>query len=106
MVVLGTKAANIIGDSSREQRHLEAQLMQQPREETIEFVAEAATALVRNFVEERFFLQDDWLSVVNREILEWDSQKMGFVQGLQCLQGRLQRIRAHRGREMDSIQIV
>jgi len=61
---------------------------------------------VRNFVEERFFLQDDWLSVVNGEILEWDSQKMGFVQGLQCLQGWFESIRAYWGWEMDSIQIV
>ena len=53
--------------------------MQQPCEETIEFVAEAAAAPAHDFVEERIFSQDDWLSVVNGEILERNSQKMGLM---------------------------
>jgi hypothetical protein len=54
-------------------------LMQQPREETIQFVAETTPALAHDFVEERIFLQNNWLSVVNGEILERDSQEMGHM---------------------------
>ena len=54
------RAADDIGIShtviSRHVRHLEAWLLQQPREETIEFVAKATTMLAHNFVEEQFFL--------------------------------------------------
>src|SRR5579884_1468124 len=82
MVVRRTERTRIIGNFSGELCYLETQLAQQPREETVEFVAEAAPAPPHDFIEERIFLQDDWLPIMDRKILERDGQEMGFVQGL------------------------
>ena len=79
------ESAICVGDSSREHIYSKAKCAQQQREQTIQFIAEAAAMMVHNLCPQQYFIEDYLSPQVDVQVFKRDSQQMGLVQGSQCL---------------------
>lgn len=72
-----------------EHGHLEAQLPEQPREEAVDFVAEAASVLDHDLLVEDGQIQLDAAAAVDRQVLKGHRPQVTPVQRPEDVQGRL-----------------
>jgi len=91
-VVEGNAEASVgTAHLSAQERRAEAELGQEPREGSVELVAESATASANDLVENLRWLQKDGNPAMDVEVLERDAQKVPFVKRRQTIGGRAPR---------------
>ena len=88
MVEFRTIAPVFTRDTRRQQGDFEAEFSQQRGERSIQLIAESATALLNDFVKNRFLVTNDFSTQRDIQIFERDGQHVGAMEQLQGLRSR------------------
>jgi hypothetical protein len=79
MIEIGTLGPILTGDPARQQCDLKSERPEQCGERTVQFIAEAATVFLDNFVDDCIFIQHDGSRTRNVQVLERHRFQMAAV---------------------------
>ena len=85
MVELWAFSALVSGHSGRQQRDPKPERPQQRSERAVQFVAESATPLLDDLVDEGVLVDDNFASEGDIEILKGNSHQVSMMDGAKCV---------------------
>jgi hypothetical protein len=85
VIEVGIEPALFVCDAGRELFHHEAQLAEQPAEETIQLIAEPSSSPFDDLIEQSLVFKDYRAPEMNIEIFEWHGQEVSPVEITQSL---------------------